>query len=112
MYGHADPRETVEVVTIRISAFGELDRHDAPEVARGTRTPPADARVDDRRALLRGFRSARRVPVYARDLLRARNVIEGPAIVDELDSTTVVGLGETATVDREGNLWIRKGSAR
>jgi N-methylhydantoinase A len=111
MYGHADPRETVEVVTIRLSAFGDLERHDAAEVPRGTRAPPSDARIADRRALLRGFRSPRRVPVYARELLRARNVLEGPAIVDQLDSTTVIGTGETATVDPEGNLWLRKGAA-
>ena len=111
MYGHADPREIVEVVTIRLSAFGDLDRHAPAEIARGTRRPPGDAHVADRRALLRGFGSPRRVPVYARDLLRARNVIEGPAIVDQLDSTTVVGVGETATVDEEGNLWLRKEKA-
>jgi N-methylhydantoinase A/oxoprolinase/acetone carboxylase beta subunit len=48
------------------------------------------------------------VAVYQRELLRARNVIEGPAIIEELDSTTVVGRGETVTVDHEGNLWLRK----
>ena len=111
MYGHADPREIVEVVTIRLSAFGDLDRHAPAEITRGTRRPPGDAHAADRRALLRGFRSPRRVPVYARGLLRARNVIEGPAIVDQLDSTTVVGVGQTATVDEEGNLWLRKEKA-
>jgi N-methylhydantoinase A len=109
MYGHADPREAVEVVTLRLSAFGALDRHDPVAIRRGTRTPPAEARTGERRALLHGLARPRRVPVFHRELLRARNVVEGPAIIDQMDSTTVVGPGQSATVDAEGNLWLRAG---
>jgi N-methylhydantoinase A len=112
MYGHADPRETVEVVTVRLSAFGDLDRHEPVTIRRGTRTPPAEARTGERRALLHGLGRPRRVPVFQRELLRARNVVEGPAIVDQMDSTTVVGPGQRATVDAEGNLWLRAGDGR
>jgi N-methylhydantoinase A len=109
MYGHADPREPVEIVTVRVSAFGELDRHDAERVPRGTRMPSGDARVGDRRALIHGLPRAQRVPVYRRELLRARNTLEGPAIVEQMDSTVVIGRGQIARVDDEGNLWLRAG---
>ena len=112
MYGHADPREAVEVVTVRLSAFGTLDRHEPAAVRRGTRTPPAEARIGERRALLHGLGRPRRVPVFRRELLRARNVVEGPAIIDQMDSTTVVGPGQRATVDAEGNLRLRAGGGR
>src|SRR5690606_39953367 len=38
--------------------------------------------------------------VYDRDRLKAGNVIDGPAIVEQFDSTTIIGPGQRATVDR------------
>jgi N-methylhydantoinase A/oxoprolinase/acetone carboxylase beta subunit len=49
--------------------------------------------------------------VFHRECLRARNRIDGPAIVEQMDSTTVIGARQAATVDAEGNLWLRR-SAR
>jgi N-methylhydantoinase A len=107
MYGHADPRETVEIVTTRVSAFGDLERHEPERIARGTRTPSDEARIGERRALVHGLTGPRRVAVYRREHLRARNAIDGPAIVEQMDSTIVVGRGQRVTVDEEGNLWLR-----
>lgn len=45
--------------------------------------------------------------VYNRDALEAGNVITGPAIVTEMDSTTLVLPAHTANVDVFGNLLIR-----
>jgi N-methylhydantoinase A len=45
--------------------------------------------------------------LYDRAALRARNVLPGPAIVTEMDATTLVLPGHTATVDAVGNLIIR-----
>lgn len=106
-YGHADPRGSVEIVTVRVSAFGELDRHEPERIRRGGRVPPDDARVGERRALVHGLTRLRRVAVFRREGLRARNVLDGPAIVEQMDSTVVIGLGQRATVDEEGNLWLR-----
>ena len=110
MYGHADPHADLEVVTVRLSAFGDLERHDVAEAPRGTRTPRPEATIAQRQVVLDGTR-ARRVPVYRRDALRARNVIEGPAIVAEMDSTTVVGRGHSATVAWDGSIWLRSAAS-
>jgi N-methylhydantoinase A len=107
MYGHADPRAGLEVVTLRVSAFGDLERHHVAEAPRGSRAPVAGAKVAHRRATIAGSRR-RDIPVYGRDLLRARNVIDGPAIVAEMDATTVVGRGQSATVASDGMLWLRR----
>jgi N-methylhydantoinase A len=45
-------------------------------------------------------------PVYDRDTLAAGAVIEGPAIVEQLDSTTPIPPGVTAEVDAWLNLRI------
>jgi N-methylhydantoinase A len=45
--------------------------------------------------------------VYDRDKLRAGNVVRGPAIVTEMDSTTLVLPDHAATVHPSGSLLIR-----
>ena len=45
--------------------------------------------------------------VYDRAKLRAGDVVAGPAIVTEMDSTTLVLPGHAATVHRSGSLLIR-----
>jgi N-methylhydantoinase A len=61
---------------------------------------------------LPGSRGRSRAAVFRRDLLRARNRIDGPAIVEEMDSTTLVLRGQRARVDRYGHLWITGADAR
>lgn len=46
-------------------------------------------------------------PVYARMRLREGDEIAGPALIEEVESTAVIGPGATATVDRFGNLIMR-----
>ncbi|MGZ4148125.1 MAG: hydantoinase/oxoprolinase family protein, partial [Actinomycetota bacterium] len=93
-YGHANRGEPVELVTLRLSAFGAVASPSASDVPRGGPRPPADATVGTRSVLLPGSRRARRVAVLRREALRARNRIEGPAIVEEMDSTTMVLPGQ------------------
>ena len=44
---------------------------------------------------------------FARDALKAGNRIEGPAVINQYDTTTVVPPGLTAEVDVRGNIVIR-----
>jgi N-methylhydantoinase A len=46
-------------------------------------------------------------PFYRRDRLPLRQMIAGPAIVLQTDSTTVVPPGTTLTADESGNLILR-----
>jgi N-methylhydantoinase A len=48
--------------------------------------------------------------VYARDRLRPENRIEGPAVVQQVDATTVIEPGAVAVVDEIGNLRINVGT--
>jgi N-methylhydantoinase A len=45
-------------------------------------------------------------PVYDRTLLRPNNRLEGPAVVEQLDSTTLLKSGQIAKVDEYFNLII------
>jgi N-methylhydantoinase A len=48
--------------------------------------------------------------VYARDRLKAGDTIEGPAVVQQIDATTVIEPGARATVDAVANLRITVGT--
>ena len=44
--------------------------------------------------------------IYNRDLIKAGNEVQGPAIIEQMDSTIVVPPGHTARADRYLNLMI------
>jgi len=113
VYGHANPDQEIELVAVRLAAFGELPTPEAPEIARGRAAPPTAARLGTRRVLLPTEARAVRATVWDRATLRAGNRIAGPAIVEQMDSTTVVLPGQRVTVETSGDMWIREtGRAR
>ncbi|HEX6230113.1 MAG TPA: hydantoinase/oxoprolinase family protein [Actinomycetota bacterium] len=111
-YGHADPSGAVEVVTVRLSAFGDLAQPEPPRAEPGRRSPVADAVLGERTAWLPGATGRGRTTWYRRDLLRAGNRIPGPAVIEQMDSTTLVLPGQRADVDAFGGLWIRREGSR
>ncbi len=76
----------------------------APELPAGGEDP-ADARYDTSRVYVGGAWA--QAAVYDRSRLRAGNVVTGPAIVTEMDSTTLVLPGHAGTVDAVGTILIR-----
>jgi N-methylhydantoinase A/oxoprolinase/acetone carboxylase beta subunit len=108
-YGRDFPEKDVELVNVRVVGVGRIPRIAPGRVADGDATPAAAALVGRRRVIFEA--GGRAVPheaaIYARAELRAGNRIEGPAIVQQMDTTTVIPPGVPATVDRCGNLLVR-----
>lgn len=111
VYGHANRSEPVELVSLRLSAFGRLPHVDAPSIPRGRREPPKDARLGRRTIVLPTGRRPVRADVYRREHLRAGNRIAGPAIVEQMDATTVVPPGWDVRVDPRANLLLERARA-
>ncbi len=103
-YGHADPSRTLESVTLRLRARIPAQRVEEPPIAPGT--ADASAAVVGRRSLV--LEQKVEAPVYDRERLLAGNFIAGPAIVSQMDSTTLISEGWQATVDEQGNLILEK----
>ncbi|MBS0525450.1 MAG: hydantoinase/oxoprolinase family protein [Proteobacteria bacterium] len=102
-YGFAADEDPVEIVTLRLEANGvvrkaELEAH--PEAGADASGAVAQHR-DVWLAETRGFVST---PIYARERLRPGNRFPGPAIVEQMDATTLVPPGMAARVDRWLNL--------
>jgi N-methylhydantoinase A len=90
-----------------VAASGRVRRFTLPAVG-GARARRECAR---RRVYFsgRGWIDAACVP---RDTLGTGARVVGPAIVQQLDATTVIPPGQHGRVDRYGNLVIRAGAAR
>ena len=105
-YGTNAPEEPAEIVSLRATVTGAMKKPPLERIARGGRTPPASARRGKRSTYFAELGKAVLTPTYARDELRAGNRIDGPALVEEHASTTVVLPGDRLKVDGYGNLDI------
>ncbi len=105
LYGYAVPEEPVELVTLGLRAIGRILKPRLAPVEPGGRSPEA-ARRDVRPVFVEERGDFVDCAVYDRYALRAGNVVAGPAIVEELDSSTVIGDGYRATVVEHGSLLI------
>jgi len=66
-----------------------------------------DAARGQRKAYFGPAHGWRETPVYDRDRVPTGARFTGPALLEEMSSTTVVGVGHEASVDEYGNLIIR-----
>ena len=108
-YGTNAPDERAEIVSLRATVSGVLKKPPLERIARGGKQPLASARRGTRRAF---FGKHIATPTFARDALRAGNMIAGPALIEEHASTTVVLPGDRMQVDAFGNLVIEVGRRR
>ncbi|RKK05695.1 hydantoinase/oxoprolinase family protein [Pseudoroseomonas wenyumeiae] len=102
-YGFIAEGEPVQIVTLRLEATGlvqkaTLTRHpDAGPDASGARTGERPVWFPEAQDFVA-------TPIYSRDELKPGNRFAGPAIVEQMDTTTVVPPGMTARVDPYLNL--------
>ena len=92
----------VELVTLRVEAVGKLPAPVLPRLTAG----PMPAALAMRAVHFAG--GTRETPVLAREALGAGTVFEGPAILTQLDATTLVPPDWTVTVDASGALLLHK----
>jgi len=107
-YGTSAPAERAEIVSLRATVTGVMRKPPQETIAVGAAAPPAAAHTGKRPVYFgEGFIDT---PTYARAHLLAGNRIEGPALIEEHASTTVVLPGAVVEVDTFGNLVIAVGS--
>jgi N-methylhydantoinase A/oxoprolinase/acetone carboxylase beta subunit len=107
-YGHVYAGRDVQIVNIRVVGTGAVPRLEGRRIAVGGATPPEGA-MTARRPVhfeIAGAIRSLDTPRYARALLKAGNRMVGPAIIDQMDTTTVIPPGFGGRVDDFGNLLI------
>jgi N-methylhydantoinase A len=104
-YGHAEESRAVEVVTMRVRlVMGGSEVGNRRSEVRGRKASPAHSAT--REVCFGG--EALETAVYERPALAAGHRFVGPAIVVQMDSTTVVPPGWRAAVDSGGNLLLEQ----
>jgi N-methylhydantoinase A/oxoprolinase/acetone carboxylase beta subunit len=111
-YSRRFEESDVEIPNLRVRGIGLMPKLQAPEAEAGPESPETALRHTGG-AWFRVAGSLTEVETrfYDRAALQAGNRLEGPAIVNQYDSTTVVPPGLSAQVDRFGNILIATGVA-
>ena len=94
--------QPVEWVNLRVTGIGPIERPPVPEIPATTGAPVA---IGVRRVRFGDWVDT---PLYDRGELRAGDVVDGPAVIQEFGSTVPVHPGFRAEVDRWGNLLLTR----
>jgi len=103
-YMHNAPKQPKEVVALRLSAVGRMKKATLPVILNGSPDPPSDSVRPSREVYVDG--SYKKFSIYDRSRLLANNSIQGPAVIEESVSTTLLLEGYSAHVDAYGHLVI------
>jgi N-methylhydantoinase A len=106
-YGYAAREDAVELVNVRLTAIGVSPKARFKDLSKGS---------GDCHAAMKGHRAVwfseapgfTDCPIVDRYHLHWDDVVPGPAVIEEFDSTTVVHPGYEALVDQHGNLLLRR----
>jgi len=109
IYGHDAPDEEVEVVTFRMTSLMKVHRLGLEPQPVGASTPPSRALKTHRDVFFEEARGYVTAPIYDRHALAPGNELTGPAVIEQMDTTTVVHPGQTLRVDEFHNLVIALG---
>jgi len=100
-YGRVDDQTPLELVTLRVKALRATDK---PAVRVPSKT--TDPKKGTRRMYVSVLGAYEEVPVYNRARLHSGARVQGPAIIEERESTTVIDQGDQLVVDPFGCLII------
>ena len=104
-YGYTMASDTAEIVNLRLTAIGGLSKPEIKEEAPAGKDPMGS--LKERRRIYMDGRFVE-ASIYERKKLKCANEMKAPAIIEQLDSTTVLFEGYKARVDRYRNLIIER----
>ncbi len=105
-FGYADRGEPVEIVNLRLKLVLAVDKPKLVPEPIGSADPSAAGIGRSEVVYPEGSRTT---PLYLREKLHSGNRISGPALVLQMDTTSVVPPGWGGTVDPFGNLVLEPG---
>ena len=106
IYGYSQPESEMEIVNLRLTALARMPRPDLDKGEYDLNVSSDVAKVGIRKVFFRD--QSIKTNVYDRSKLVPGNMIKGPAIIEQLDSTTVLWPDQTASVDRYLNLLLER----
>ncbi|MBI4528437.1 MAG: hydantoinase/oxoprolinase family protein [Deltaproteobacteria bacterium] len=108
LFGHEAPGQGVEIVTYRLAGYGLVPR--VPFATYETDSGQLELSPGFRRIYSGDEKRFHDCPVYQRESLGPGSTLKGPAIVEQMDSTTVIYPGQTMRVDSYKNMILENSS--
>ena len=104
LYGFREEQTPIQATTVRLGVIGRVPPVRLPEVAAGGATSSGRRRVRHRGVAIEAT-------IHARAAIGAGAVLNGPAIVEQPDTTVFILPGWKATADRLGTLHLTRETA-
>jgi len=101
-YGYSSPDSPREAVNIRVSALVRLPKFTLASLPLGGKEPSKESFSGVRKVYLK--KKWVNAKIYQKSLLRSGNIIQGPSIIEQADSTCLIDFGWEAEVLPDGHL--------
>ena len=105
LYTYDLPEAEVELVNLRVTAVGELEKHHAAGISSSRDAAPQPLRT--RPVFFDRTRRFVDTPVFERGSLTPGMAVDGPAVIEQDDTTTLLWPGFIAQADGRGNLILK-----
>ncbi|MFX0013756.1 MAG: hydantoinase/oxoprolinase family protein [Promethearchaeota archaeon] len=104
-YGYASPEADKEIVNLRVAAMVSLPKFELPSLQIGN-SDSSEALVNTREIFIQD--KWINVNVYQKSKLKVNNIVEGPSIVEQNDTTTFIDIGWRGDVTTDGHLILKR----
>ena len=94
--------QPTEIVTLRVAATGRMTAGNTP-LLKGTLVSPFEAKTGERQVYFKEVGGFTKCPIYNRARLAPESSIDGPGILEDVDSTVVIHPGWRGRIDQYGN---------
>jgi N-methylhydantoinase A len=108
-YGHKSTEEPIEIVNVRMTAFGVRKKIEFPEKKIGSGRQAIKSHRD---VCLDDPHKPVNCPIYDREALPVGYTVQGPAIIEEYATTTYLSYGDSATICPLGEIIISVGGIK
>lgn len=105
-YGYASPASPREIVNLRVAAVVPLPKFGLQSLPKGEEEPGIGARSGKRRIFIND--RWQEVEIFQKSFLEANNLIFGPSIIEQPDSTTLIDENWVAEVKTDGHLLLSR----
>ena len=109
LYGYRIPREEIEFLNLNVAARAAHQSIELPKIKAGGEA----VSIGTAPVILPGDEEPTEIPLYDRETFGAGTTVTGPAIIGQMDTTTLLARDAVATIDEYGHMLIElKGAAK
>ena len=106
IYGHEHRRKDIEIINLRLRCIGFISIQFKSKIP-GMKNTKQDWLKEKRSVNFIGIDDPIQTPVFEKNLIPFGTKINGPAILEEIDSTMIIPPGDFALLNYKGDLIIR-----